>query len=117
MIEHDEDSEPPVPPEAAVLADWLRRAGSVVGLQPEDILEPTPGLIVLDRTGVSVQHSLHPRPCWNVRERYVVPGEDGMHRPVSRLVATVDEADLVRVLRVALILAFERSLDIEISML
>jgi hypothetical protein len=99
------------------LMDWIRRAGAAQGIQPEDVVHPAPGLIVIGQTGVSLFYKDGPKPAWQVREFYEVLTTDGGRRPISRLVATIDDGDLVRVLRVALILVFERSLDIEIAML
>lgn len=99
------------------ICDHLRKIGGIVGLQEEDILSPAEGSIVVGRTGVSVLWVSRPNRSWQVRERYDIIDPSGERRPVSRLIATVPEEETVRVAKVVLILAFERSLDIEIASL
>ena len=99
------------------LMDFLSRMCHLVSLQPEDITSPSEGAIILGQTGVSLLWTSRPAPSWQVRESFYIVNDLGDRQPVSRLVTTVPEAETVRATHIALILIFERALDIELSVL
>ena len=95
----------------------LCRMCHILGLQEEDIESPVPGSIFLGKTGVSVLRRSKPSVSWEVREEFIAVDASGERSRVSRLIATIPEKETVRVAQVSFILAFERSLDIEIASL
>ena len=84
------------------------------------LIVPTPGVITIDGSGVSIIWSekghLNKLPGWVVKESYeIMDVEDGLWKPMTTTITTGNDDDWQYIAKFAIMTLLERKIDIIIS--